>query len=431
MSPNAVRASAAITGPLHRSRRSAATASKSPVAGDREPGLDDVDAEPRELLGDLELLAARERDAGRLLAVAQGGVEDPVRQPGQPPASSSAHVGSASLTRAPSRCGLAATASSRAARAPTSSIGTSAPAGAVGLNFGKPAVGLGDPLLRERAVLDLAQDAAHLLAASRRRRRAARACSRRTRPCPRSSSACSSGRPRTSGRRSASARAGTRSTRSPAGSRPRPASRTRLDQRGTPPHSTACSPNRSVSVSSLNVVSITPARAPPMPLRVGERALVRLARRVLVHGDERGHRRCPRVGRGARGGPGPSARSSPTSTSGGRRRSAEVDVEAVREHQHVAGLEVRRDVLLVDRACDVSGSRIMITSASRDGVGRVETRRPGLLGLRPATWSPSCRPDQHVVARVLAGSARARGPGCRSRGSRSSVPPGRGRRPSS
>ena len=54
----------------------ASTASKSPSAGDREPGLDDVDAEARELLGDLELLADVERDAGRLLAVAQGRVED-------------------------------------------------------------------------------------------------------------------------------------------------------------------------------------------------------------------------------------------------------------------------------------------------------------------------------------------------------------------
>ena len=34
----------------------------------------------------------------------------------------------------------------------------------------------------------------------------------------------------------------------------------------TPPHSTACSPNRSVSVSSLNVVFRTPARVAPMPL---------------------------------------------------------------------------------------------------------------------------------------------------------------------
>ena len=46
------------------------------VARDREAGLDDVDTEARELLGDLELLADVERDAGRLLAVPQGRVED-------------------------------------------------------------------------------------------------------------------------------------------------------------------------------------------------------------------------------------------------------------------------------------------------------------------------------------------------------------------
>ena len=44
--------------------------------GDREAGLDDVHAQPRELVGDLELLGRVQRDAGRLLAVAQGGVED-------------------------------------------------------------------------------------------------------------------------------------------------------------------------------------------------------------------------------------------------------------------------------------------------------------------------------------------------------------------
>ena len=46
------------------------------LAGDREARLDHVDAEARQLLGDLELLADVERDPGRLLAVAQGGVED-------------------------------------------------------------------------------------------------------------------------------------------------------------------------------------------------------------------------------------------------------------------------------------------------------------------------------------------------------------------
>ena len=46
------------------------------VGRDREAGLDDVDPEAGELLGDLELLGDVERDAGRLLAVSQGRVED-------------------------------------------------------------------------------------------------------------------------------------------------------------------------------------------------------------------------------------------------------------------------------------------------------------------------------------------------------------------
>jgi hypothetical protein len=44
--------------------------------GDREPGLDHVDAQACQLLCDLHLLAGVQRDAGRLLAVAQRGVED-------------------------------------------------------------------------------------------------------------------------------------------------------------------------------------------------------------------------------------------------------------------------------------------------------------------------------------------------------------------
>ena len=46
------------------------------VRGDREAGLDDVDAHVVEQLGDLELLLVGHGGAGRLLAVAQGGVED-------------------------------------------------------------------------------------------------------------------------------------------------------------------------------------------------------------------------------------------------------------------------------------------------------------------------------------------------------------------
>ncbi len=47
-----------------------------PRRGDREAGLDHVDAEARELLGDLQLLDRVQRDPRRLLPVAQGGVED-------------------------------------------------------------------------------------------------------------------------------------------------------------------------------------------------------------------------------------------------------------------------------------------------------------------------------------------------------------------
>src|SRR5262245_11195818 len=51
------------------------------VGGDREAGLDDVDAHLVEHLGDFELLLMSHGGAGALLAVAQGGVEndDPVR----------------------------------------------------------------------------------------------------------------------------------------------------------------------------------------------------------------------------------------------------------------------------------------------------------------------------------------------------------------
>ncbi len=44
--------------------------------GDREAGLDDVDAHGVEQFGDFELLLMRHGGAGALLAVAQGGVEN-------------------------------------------------------------------------------------------------------------------------------------------------------------------------------------------------------------------------------------------------------------------------------------------------------------------------------------------------------------------
>jgi hypothetical protein len=56
----------------------------------------------------------------------------------------------------------------------------------------------------------------------------------------------------------------------------------------TPPQSTVCSPNRSVSVSSWNVVEHAGARASRCPSHEAKHLFGDL-RRVLCHGDERRH----------------------------------------------------------------------------------------------------------------------------------------------
>ena len=75
MSPFWVRASPQITGPS-TVRAIASHGLEVARRGDREAGLDHVDAEPGELAGDLDLLLRVQRDARGLLAVAQGRVED-------------------------------------------------------------------------------------------------------------------------------------------------------------------------------------------------------------------------------------------------------------------------------------------------------------------------------------------------------------------
>ncbi len=65
-----------MTGPCTVSAISR-TASNSPGDEIGNPGLQDVHVQPGELLGDLDLLGLGEGDAGCLLPVAQGGVEDP------------------------------------------------------------------------------------------------------------------------------------------------------------------------------------------------------------------------------------------------------------------------------------------------------------------------------------------------------------------
>ena len=139
------------------------------------------------------------------------------------------------------------------------------------------------------------------------------------------------------GRRSASARAGTRSKRTRAGIPRPPAFRIRPGSaHATPPHSTACSPKRSVSVSSAKVVSITPGARAADGVCVGQRAVERVAR---THPDGR------RAGRARRGllriaaGParqGPSGATMVDVDVLGRRDLAVVNVEAVREEQQRA-----------------------------------------------------------------------------------------------
>ena len=57
-------------------RATSQTLSKSPGLAIGKAGLDDVDAQCVEEIGDLQLLLEGHRGAGRLLAVAQGGVEN-------------------------------------------------------------------------------------------------------------------------------------------------------------------------------------------------------------------------------------------------------------------------------------------------------------------------------------------------------------------
>ena len=160
------------------------------------------------------------------------------------------------------------------------------------------------------------------------------------------------GRRDTSGRRSASARAGTRSRRSPAGSRPRPASRTRPSparscRRTAPParrRDRSRSPRRTSSRSRRRGCSRCRARRPapslgPCPVAswctASRPGVPRAFLEHLAHAMARRlgrHHRHVHVRR--------------------RHDPVEADVEAVREHQHLARGEVRLDVGLVDLAPD-------------------------------------------------------------------------------
>src|SRR5215217_2882893 len=133
--------------------------------------------------------------------------------------------------------------------------------------------------------------------------------------------------------------------------------------------------------------------------RVREGALARLARRILVHGDECRRtdallvRSAHEVARALR-------RDHRDVDVGRWRDRPEVDVEPVGEHQHVAGPQVRRDVLDVDPRLRGVGEQ----DHDDVGLGRRLGRRQGAkthgLGLGPAL-RPFAQADAHVEAGVL------------------------------
>ena len=126
--------------------------------------------------------------------------------------------------------------------------------------------------------------------------------------------------------------------------------------------------------------------------------------------------------------PGPFGRDHDTSTPVGRRDVAEADVEAVAEDQRVARREVGLDRLGVELPLHVVGRE------DHDDVGLLAPPRPASAraGPRPRPWRGSSSPRagrRGRRRRSRAGTARGRGPGCRSRAPPRSCPGSRtGRR---
>src|SRR5436190_6885140 len=134
-------------------------------------------------------------------------------------------------------------------------------------------------------------------------------------------------------------------------------------------------------------------------VRVRERALERLAGRVALHGDERRGADTLDVG-AADEVSGPLRRDHRDVDALRRLDLAEVDVEPVREHQRVARLEVRRDVLLVHLRLRRVGEEHHDDVGLTDGVRGLEHTQSRLLRLLPRGGTLA-EAHQHVVPGVL------------------------------
>jgi hypothetical protein len=77
-----------------------------------------------------------------------------------------------------------------------------------------------------------------------------------------------------------------------------------------------------------------------------------------------------------------------------------MDVEAVGEHDELAGSEVRSDVRVVDRLLAGIGDEDHHRVGGLDGIGHVGDAQARLLGERPALRARR-KPDDHVHARLV------------------------------
>ena len=168
----------------------------------------------------------------------------------------------------------------------------------------------------------------------------------------------------------------------------------------TPPQRTACSPNRSVSVSSLKRGLDHAAARAADALGVGEREVAGVAGRVLVDRQQARHA-------GALG------ELAPHEVAGALRRDqrdvdagagvdlAEVDREAVGEQQQVAGRDPVVDLGLPDLRLLLVGQQDHHDVAAAGGVGdRQHLEAVGLAPSRPRAESLA-QPDDDVDAGLL------------------------------
>ena len=127
---------------------------------------------------------------------------------------------------------------------------------------------------------------------------------------------------------------------------------------------------------------------------VGQDAVARGARRVAVDGEQGRHAaagpidRAEQVARAL-------GRDHPDVDDAGRVDPPEVDVEAVGEHQQVAGAQVRRDLRVVDRLLGGVRDEDHDHVGGLDGVGDVGDAQPGLRG-EGAALGPGREPDDDV-----------------------------------